>query len=63
MKKILFGFIRACIAIALILLAASALTAVISLLGTFICVLTMLFFILTAPLSLYQFLTKPKKRN
>ncbi|WP_413998709.1 hypothetical protein ACMDB5_13110 [Flavobacterium sp. W1B] len=61
MKKIFLGFIRICVAIVLILLAASALTAVISLLGTFICVLTLLFFILTAPISLYQFLTKPKK--
>jgi hypothetical protein len=58
MKKIFIGFIRVCVAIVLILLTASVLTAVVSVVGVFVGVLALSFFVLTIPALLYKFLTK-----
>jgi hypothetical protein len=61
MKKIFFGFLRVCIAIALILLAASVLISLVSVVGVFIGVLVLCFFVLTIPVLLYNLVFKSKK--
>ena len=61
MKKIFFGFIRACVAIALILLVASVLISLVSIVGVFIGVLLLCFFVLTIPVMLYNLVVKSKK--
>lgn len=61
MKKIFFGFLRACVAIALILLAASVLISLVSVVGVFIGVLVLCFFVLTIPVLLYNLVFKSKK--
>ncbi|MES2798091.1 MAG: hypothetical protein V4683_19135 [Bacteroidota bacterium] len=61
MKKIFFGFLRACLAIALILLAASVLISLVSVVGVFIGVLVICFFVLTIPVLLYNLVFKSKK--
>lgn len=54
MKKIFFGFIRACVAIALILLTASVLISLVSFVGVFIGVLVAFLFVLMLPGLLYN---------
>lgn len=61
MKKIFFGFLRACVAIVLILLAASVLISLVSVVGVFIGVLVLCFFVLTIPVLLYNLVFKSKK--
>ncbi|MFV8268455.1 hypothetical protein ACNQGP_00785 [Flavobacterium sp. GT2N3] len=61
MKKIFFGFIRACVVLALILLAASVLISLVSVVGIFIGVLVLCFFVLTIPVLLYNLVMKSKK--
>lgn len=54
MKKIFFGFLRACVAIALILLTASVLISLVSVVGIFIGVLVAFLFVLMLPGLLYN---------
>jgi hypothetical protein len=61
MKKIFFGFLRACLAIVLILLAASVLISLVSVVGVLIGVLVLCFFVLTIPVLLYNLVVKSKK--
>lgn len=61
MKKIFFGFIRACIAIALLILVAIVLASVVSVVGVFIGVLMAVIFVLTMPVLIYKGLVRAKK--
>jgi hypothetical protein len=54
MKKKLFGFIKGCIAVVLILVVAAILFSVVSCVGIFICVLALVLLILTLPVNLYR---------